>query len=134
MDRKHESADKFVIALYGKEGCAKCKSLLGRVSAILKQDRYQVFSLRYFDLSTRAGLVAMALGETVNGQRLPTLQIMRKTAEGLEKIRDPRREESRKDRLFVPVYLQLETDYSDPARSVIKPAEVEELMNIALSC
>ena len=127
---KHE--DKYVIAVYGKKGCDKCVSLLNRLKKIVAQAKYEDLEIQYYDLSTIEGLVAMAKGETINGQRLPSLQVLKQTDKGLVKLRDPRKEEFRDNRMMVPVYLQLETDYSDRKRAVIKSEEIEEILNLAV--
>lgn len=126
---------KYQIALFGKTNCDKCSALKKRVSKLLENnDKYSDFYLEYFNISTLDGLCEYANAETINGQRIPGIQI-RKYSENnskYEKVSDPRDEQMIDGKLFVPVYLQLETDYSDAKRSVIKNESVKALMDLAL--
>jgi hypothetical protein len=124
---------KYQIAVYGKEGCDKCVALKERIGKMLQNQEYRDFSLKYYDLTTIEGLVAYAKAETVNGQRIPSLQIMKynQDRQNYSKIKDRRKEKLINNRLFYPTYLQLETDYSDPQRAVIKPKDIKELLSLA---
>jgi hypothetical protein len=123
----------YLIVIYGKDGCDKCALLKRRVSSILAKGN-QDFDMDYQNLSTAEGMAAYALAETVNGQRVPALQIMRYNDERKTyvKIADPRPEvtDSEHGRVFVPVYLQIQTDYSSGS-GVITPADVTRLMALA---
>jgi len=127
---------KYRIELFGKKNCEKCSALKKRIRSMLeKTGAYRKeIAYHYHDLGTLDGLVAFAKAETVNGQRIPALQITKYDPEKKEyrKIPDPRRETVINHRLFVPVYLQLETDYSDPARAVIRPNQIREMLKLAL--
>lgn len=127
----------FRVELFGKINCEKCDALKKRIQILLKKNNsYKTnFSYIYYDLSTVEGLCAFAKAETVNSQRIPTIQITKFNKESGEyqKIPDNRPEEYKEGKLFVPVYFQLETDYSDQKRSVIRPNEIEELFCMALN-
>jgi len=126
---------RFKINIYGKEGCQKCTALKSRIESMLKKNqKFNDFEMAYYDVKTIEGLIAYANAETVNGQRIPSLQILEMDSESNQyvKIRDPRKEERKEGKLFVPTYLQLETDYSDPKKAVIKPKEIENLMLLAM--
>ncbi len=127
--------EKYQIAVYGKEGCDKCVALKGRISKMLENREYKDFTLKYYDLKTIEGLVAYAKAETVNGQRIPSLQILKYNPgqNVYRKIKDFRREQVINNKLFFPTYLQLETDYSNPQRAVIKPKDIKELLALALN-
>ena len=128
---------KFQIEMFGKDNCDKCKSLKNRIDKILEKEQLfeKNFSIAYHNISTIEGLISFAKAQTVNGQRIPTIQISKYNAQTqkYEIIDDNRPESYIEDRLFVPIFLQLETDYSDEKRSVIKPKEIKGLLNIALN-
>jgi hypothetical protein len=123
------------IELFGKKDCEKCDALKKRIHSLLeKEETYRkTFAYHYHDLGTLEGLMAFARAETVNGQRIPAIQITRYDShrKKYRKIPDPRKEGIQENRLFVPVYLQLETDYSDQNRAVIKPRQIKALLDLA---
>ena len=124
---------KYLIQIYGKKNCPKCDSLKKRIHTLLKDNQYPDFQTAYYDVTTEEGLFQFAKAETINGQRIPALQILRynQLSQKYEKILDPRKEEIKNGKLFIPVYLQLETDYSNPGQSVIKPEDILSLMTLA---
>ncbi len=127
----------FLIVVYGKDGCPKCDKLKRDVQEVLSSSEHgDLFAMSYENLSTIQGMRAYALAETVNGQRIPALQVMKYNAarDAYEKIltagnRTGRGENSYKN---MPFYLQLETDYSahDPA---IGRNEIGELLSAAMT-
>lgn len=126
--------NKYLIVIYGKNGCEKCARLKNEVSMILEEDNgLNDFDMDYQNLSTVEGMQAYALSETVNGQRLPALQIMKYSAEKKSyiKIPFPGSGKGADTRPFL-YYLQLETDYSSDNAS-ITPDKVRELMSVAQS-
>ena len=124
-----------VIVVYGKDGCDLCVRLKNEVSAGLARERLEMqIGVDYQNLSTRDGMVAYALSETINGQRIPALQLM-KFDEGKKaycKIRDVRPESRNKatGALNVPVYLQLQTDHTADEPE-IQWRQVRELIETA---
>jgi hypothetical protein len=125
----------YLIVIYGKDGCPLCERLRHEVDEMLRQEEYSGdFNMHYQNLSTVEGMVAYAKSETVNGQRLPALQVMRyDCAEDVYlKIADsrPERFDKKTGELLVPVYLQLQTDHKkdDPA---IRTGDIIELMELA---
>lgn len=91
------------------------------------------FDMDYQNLSTVSGMAAYAMSETVNGQRIPALQIMKynKEKKTYEKLADPRKETPDKDgQLFVPVYLQAQTNYGRENEE-ISGNEITELLKLA---
>lgn len=125
----------YLIVIYGKQGCDMCALLRDEVSLMLDQEDIEgEFELDYQDLSTVEGMMAYARSETVNGQRIPALQVMKYDhgTSAYVKIRDSRTEKYNEEtgELHVPVYLQLQTDYSS-SRPAIEGAEVLELLSLA---
>ncbi|MFP4444594.1 MAG: Hpt domain-containing protein [Spirochaetia bacterium] len=99
-----------------------------------QEDLEGEFELDYQDLSTVEGMMAYAGSETVNGQRIPALQVMKydSSKNAYVKIRDSRPEAYNEEtgELHVPVYLQLQTNYGS-SRPAIKGADVRELLSLA---
>lgn len=120
----------YVIVIYGKDGCTLCTRLKAEVNELLARQACEQFDLHYQNLSTQEGMVAYAKAETVNGQRLPALQILKydPARQAYRKIRDLRPECPQTG--WVPTYLQLQTDYQRE-QPAIQPQEVEELMDLA---
>lgn len=129
---------KYLIVIYGKDGCEKCARLKLNVKALLANESLgRDFDMDYQNLSTAEGMAAYAAAETINGQRLPGLQIM-KYNEGKRtytKIADPRPEsfDAKTKKLFVPSYLQLQTDYYGSYAQEISDKEILELADLAIA-
>ncbi len=133
--RMNRNVKPYLIVIYGKDGCDMCAHLKDEVSVMLDDEKLKDdFDLDYQNLSTVEGMTAYALSETVNGQRIPALQIMKYNREKKSYVKIPDRRQENLDEktgsLFVPVYLQLQTEYgsSDP---VIKKSQVRQLMSLA---
>ncbi len=125
---------KYLVVIYGKNGCEKCVRLKKEVSQILEEDNsLNDFDMDYQNLSTIEGMQAYALAETVNGQRIPALQIMKysEEKESYVKIPYPGNGKGSDARPFL-YYLQLETDYSSDDVS-IDTDKIKELMSMAQS-
>ncbi len=125
----------YLIVIYGKQGCDMCARLKEEVRHMLDQEDLEgEFELDYQDLSTVEGMMAYAGSETVNGQRIPALQVMKydSSKNAYVKIRDSRPEAYNEEtgELHVPVYLQLQTNYGS-SRPAIKGADVRELLSLA---
>ena len=125
----------YLVVIYGKNGCDRCARLLHDVKSVLGESGLgDEFDLDYQNLSTVDGMIAYAVSETVNGQRLPALQIMK--YEGVSgsyvKILDTRSGVSFSGggEFFEPVYLQIQTDYSSAGGPIGKD-EIMELLEIA---
>lgn len=127
----------YLIVLYGKNDCALCARLREEVEMVLKDEAFRRdFDLDYQNLSTAEGMVAYAKSETVNGQRIPAIQIMKFNHAGgaYRKIPDtrPERRDEGNGELVVPVYLQLETEYGSP-QPEITGERIRELMGLAVT-
>jgi glutaredoxin len=124
----------YLIVIYGKEGCPKCVKLKQQINAMLADDNVSKdFDMDYQNLSTAEGMAAYALSETVNGQRIPAVQIMNYSSgdEAYIKIPDTRKEcFDEEGKLFVPVYLQAQTHY-DENNGEISETNIAELIALA---
>ncbi|MCL2026090.1 MAG: hypothetical protein FWG92_04715 [Leptospirales bacterium] len=112
----------YLIVIYGKDACDKCVALRQDVALVLEDKALSAwFDADYQNLSTAKGMAAYALAETVNGQRLPAVQIMEYNTERKTyvKIHDSNG------------YLQLQTDYA-PAETLISRADITALLDKAL--
>jgi len=123
MSRMETPNKPYLVVIYGKDGCGKCADLRQDVALVLEDQTLSAwFDADYQNLSTAEGMVAYALAETINGQRLPAIQIMQYDAErkAYVKIHDP-----------VNGYLQLQTGYA-PIEMLISKTDVTALLNKAL--
>jgi thiol-disulfide isomerase/thioredoxin len=131
--KKMEINKNFLIVIFGKDECPHCDALYENVVNILDENSKEDFSLDFQNLSRREGLVAFAKAETVNGQRIPALQILKfdKNDKSYKKIVDSRKEEYLTDenKYFYPTYLQLQTDYAN--KKDITQEEILDLMDLA---
>ncbi len=128
---------EFLVVVYGKDGCPRCDKLKRDVQEVLSEsDHGHRFAMNYENLSTIQGMRAYALAETVNGQRIPALQVMKYSAarEAYEKIPQVGKIMGKEGTSCKnqPFYLQLETDYSahDPS---IGRNEIGELLSRAMT-
>ncbi|MBN2419340.1 MAG: hypothetical protein JXL81_08145 [Deltaproteobacteria bacterium] len=126
--------NKYLVVIYGKNGCEKCVRLKREVSHILEEDNsFNDFDMDYQNLSTIEGMQTYALSETVNGQRIPALQIMKYSEEKESYVKIPYPGNGRdSDARPFRYYLQLETDYSSDD-AAINPEKIKELMSMAQS-
>lgn len=125
----------YLIVVYGKNGCDRCALLKDEVNRMLAEEKLSDrFGFDYQNLSTIDGMTAYAVSETINGQRIPALQIMRYDAEkqNYVKIPDTRPEiiNDASGDLFVPVYLQLQTDHTPNTPAISRDA-IMELVSLA---
>jgi hypothetical protein len=131
-EKKNSEIRPYVIVIYGKDGCDLCLRLKNEVSAgLIRENLDQQIGLDYQNLSTQEGMVAYAISETVNGQRIPALQLLQYDDDKATycKIPDPRPEyrDELTGELDVPVFLQLQTDYT-ARQPGIKWQQVRELI------
>jgi len=123
---------KFVVQVFGKEGCPKCKVLNRRIDKILGREEWADFEKVYYDITTVEGLVAFGKAECLNAQRIPSFLVCIKDESG-EVHKIPERFEEGYDeetgRYRVPTYVGLETDYS--RGGVITPDDIERVFREA---
>ncbi|MCL2026244.1 MAG: hypothetical protein FWG92_05505 [Leptospirales bacterium] len=113
----------YLVVIYGKDACDKCAALRQDVALVLEDRALSaLFDADYQNLSTAKGMAAYALAETVNGQRLPTVQIMEYNTEKKAYVKMPDSGDG---------YLQLQTDYA-PAETLISRADITALLDKAL--
>ncbi len=125
---------KYLVVIYGKNGCEKCVRLKKEVSQILEEDNsLNDFDMDYQNLSTIEGMQAYALAETVNGQRIPALQVMKysENKKSYVKIPYPGNGKDSDAKPFL-YYLQLETGYSADEAG-IDPERIKKIMSMAQS-
>jgi anaerobic ribonucleoside-triphosphate reductase len=92
--------------IFGKEGCEKCKSLISRTEKFIKKENIgDKVELIYHNLLDEDEF-AEGMWHGINPSRIPTLVIQDKTG----------------------VLAKLETDYSDPKKSMIKPDSYEHIL------
>jgi glutaredoxin len=123
---------EFMIVVYGKDNCPHCKELQKTVTEVLQHSE-PIFFADYQNLSKMEGLVVYAKAETINGQRIPALQIMKwnRKTDCYEKIIDPRKPLKNKNQgiEYMPTYLQLQTDYAN--HHYITQDDILDLLDIA---
>ena len=128
---------KYLAVIYGKKGCPLCVKLKANVYDIITEEKYKdKIGMVYHDLSTSEGLIEYAKSETINGQRIPAMQIFEKSYDGsYVKKRDTRPEFYNEEtgKLFVPVYLQVQTDYTIPKYAEIKENQIKELFDLSIN-
>jgi len=121
----------FMMVVYGKDNCPHCKELQKIVTGVLENNT--LFFADFQNLSTKEGLVAYAKAETINGQRIPALQIMKwnQKTDCYEKMIDPRKPLMNKKQgiEYMPTYLQLQTDYAN--HHYITQEDILELLDVA---
>ncbi|MDD4028196.1 MAG: hypothetical protein PHI40_03405 [Caldisericia bacterium] len=122
----------FMIVVYGKDNCPHCKELQRTLAQVL-QESDPLFFTDIQNLSKIEGLVAYAKAETINGQRIPALQIMKWDNETscYQKMVDPRKPIKNQSQgiEYMPTYLQLQTDYAN--HRYITKEQIVALMDIA---
>jgi hypothetical protein len=124
---------KFVLKVFGKPGCSKCKSLNGRLDKMLAEDKWQDFEKSYFSLDTEEGLIEFCNTECINPQRLPALVVAAVDGESgrVSLLENPRKGQPdatcKGSKLYT--YLGLQTDYTD--RGVLRPEMLESVFHEA---
>ena len=130
-----EDSQKYVVHVFGKEGCAKCAMLNRRLDALLASPPWQGrFVKKYEDLGTEDGLVAFCLAQCLNPSRVPAMLVTRVGADGRESyIENPNPGAAdsvcRRSRLYQ--YVGLQTDYSAEGKGIITPEMLEAVLQDA---
>ncbi|MFA5687728.1 MAG: hypothetical protein WC959_01035 [Kiritimatiellales bacterium] len=127
-------AKPFKIQVFGKQGCAKCKTLNQRLDKLLTEDEWKEFEKEYYDVETVEGLVAFSSAECINPQRIPALLVTRKDEDGRYApvlVREPKMHDKvcGKSRLYH--YVGLQTDYSDAGKGIISPKMITAVLTEA---
>ena len=72
---------QFVVKVFGKDGCDKCKVLNRRLDTLLAQKEWADFEKQYCDVETEDGLVDFCNVECINPQRIPAMVVARREAD-----------------------------------------------------
>jgi hypothetical protein len=125
----------FKIKVFGKEGCAKCKTLQQRLDKLLEDKEWSDFEKEYCDVETVDGLVAFASAECINPQRIPALLVTRLQPETgrYEPVatRDPKPRDPVCGKSKLYQYVGLQTDYSDEGKGIISPKMITAVLEEA---
>lgn len=125
---------KFVVKVFGKEGCDKCKVLNRRLDTLLEKDDWQDFEKVYCDVETEDGLVDFCNVECINPQRIPAMVVATVDAQSgrhalLENpLRGMEDKVCRNSRLYT--YLGLQTDYAEGG-GLLTPKMLETVLSQA---
>jgi hypothetical protein len=125
--------NKFLVQVFGKKGCPKCKVLNKRLDKVLEKPEWEGFEKSYFDVTTVDGLVNFGKAECLNGQRIPSFLVCKIDDKGqTHKIRQTFKEEldTESGKYRFPTYVGLETDYSEDG--VITPQDIETVFREAM--
>lgn len=106
---------QYVIKVFGKAGCDKCKVLNRRLDDLLKKEEWNDFSKQYCDVGTEDGLVEFCNAECINPQRIPAIVVAKKDESGAAKLlENPAKGENdpvcKTSKLHT--FLGLQTDYN----------------------
>ena len=125
----------YKIKVFGKAGCAKCKTLNQRLDKILTEEKFADFEKEYCDVETVDGLVAFASAECINPQRIPAILVTRKQ-EGSDRylpvpvrVPKPFDEVCGKSKLYQ--YVGLQTDYTSAGKGIISPKMITTVLEEA---
>jgi hypothetical protein len=124
----------FQVAVFGKQGCDKCRVLKNRMKKLLAEEAYSDFELIYYDLGTVEGLVRFSQCEVLNPQRIPGFLIFEQGEKPGGIILKPlSRVEGKYDSYDENMgsYLGLETDYS--SSGILTPKMLREVLDKALN-
>ena len=128
-------AAKYIVRVFGKVGCDKCKVLNQRLDALLDKPEWADFQKEYFDVETEDGLVQFAQAECVNPQRIPAFVVARtdETTGRAAYLPNPGMDQPDEvcgaSRLYS--YLGLQTDYSEVGRGVISSPMITKVLEEA---
>lgn len=127
----------FKIKVFGKPGCAKCKTLNQRLDKLLAKEEWADFEKEYCDVETVDGLVAFASAECINPQRIPAMLVTRKDDATGHYMPVPTREPKPEDEVCgkskLYQYVGLQTDYTPAGNGIISPKMIAAVLKEALS-
>ena len=123
----------YKIKVFGKPGCAKCKTLNQRLDKILANEKWAGFEKEYCDVETVDGLVAFATSECINPQRIPAMIVTQREEETGHytpvPVRDPQQAPDKvcgKSKLYQ--YVGLQTDYTPAGKGIISPKMITAVL------
>ena len=125
----------YKIKVFGKPGCAKCKTLNQRLDKLLADKKWSEFEKEYCDVETVDGLVAFASAECINPQRIPAMLITRKdeTTGRYDPVptRDPKPADNVCGKSKLYQYVGLQTDYTPAGNGIISPKMITSVLKEA---
>lgn len=125
----------YKIKVFGKPGCAKCKTLNQRLDKLLADKEWSDFEKEYCDVETVDGLVQFASAECINPQRIPAMLVTRKEEKTGSympvPVAEPKAQDETcgKSRLYQ--YVGLQTDYTDTGKGIISPKMITAILEEA---
>ncbi len=129
-------SDQYIIRIFGKEGCGKCRVLNQRVEKLLAANTFPNIEKEYCDLGTSEGLIEFCRAECLNPQRLPALMVLRNDVKnGPTPVPNP--EPGREDDIcgdsMLYQYMGLQTDYSEKGKGLITPGMLKHIIAQSIS-
>ena len=128
---------RYKIRVFGKPGCAKCKTLNQRLDKLLAEKEWADFEKEYCDVETVEGLVAFASAECINPQRIPAMLITRKDEYTERYAPVPTKEPKQTDEVCgkskLYQYVGLQTDYTPAGKGIISPKMITAVLEEARS-
>lgn len=122
----------YKIKVFGKPGCAKCKTLNQRLDKLLEEKEWADFEKEYCDVETVDGLVAFASAECINPQRIPAMLVTRRREETGRYEPVPTRNPQPTDEICgkskLYQYIGLQTDYTDEGKGIISPKMIASVL------
>jgi hypothetical protein len=127
----------YKIKVFGKEGCAKCKTLNQRLDKLLTEKEWSDFEKEYCDVETVDGLVAFASAECINPQRIPAMLITRRQEATGNYVpvssRNPQPCDPVCGKSKLYQYVGLQTDYGNEGKGLISPKMITAVLEEALA-
>lgn len=122
------------VAIFGKQGCDKCRTLQHRVEKILATGEWPEFEKAYCDIETEEGLVLFCRLECANPNRIPALAVLERDEQGAWRpmartVPGAPDAVGGANRLYA--YVGLQTDYSAQGKGVIPPAMIRAVLEEA---
>jgi hypothetical protein len=128
-------AKSYKIKVFGKPGCAKCKTLNQRLDKLLATKKWADFEKEYCDVETVEGLVAFASAECINPQRIPAMLITRREEQTGQYAPVATREPKQTDKVCgkskLYQYVGLQTDYTPAGKGLISPKMITAVLEEA---
>ena len=124
---------RFQVAVFGKQGCDKCRLLKNRLDKILAGKIYADFEMIYYDLGTVEGLVRFCQCEMLSPQRLPSFMVFEKEDRpGTTALRQLTCREEMSDPVDkdLDIFMGLETDYT--STGTLKPKMILRILDAAV--
>ena len=124
---------RFQVAVFGKQGCDKCRLLKNRLEKILAEKTYADFEMIYYDLGTVEGLVRFCQCEMLNPQRIPSFMVFEKEDRpGTTALRQLSCRVEMSDLVDedLDIFMGLETDYT--STGTLKPVMIRRILDSAL--